>query len=428
MTELIPKLSGKLPLIALVFFSMIPQMGSSTSVAEGSAYRQVCLSIIFLVSVFVLWRHAWKLLAALKVINPWLWIIFFFMALTIFWSPFPFVSIKRYIQVVGVVVVILALLVPGRYQGAISSLFRPIIIFFLVCSATVVLVKPSIGIDMYGAWRGLTIHKNQLGQIALMGIILSIMAIRTNEVVKWIGLGELLLAVIVLWFSKSYSSQLLFVLSMLILSIAFLPYLFRTGRGWMVLGAYIVSLFGVYYLYCFVLGYPSLTDMVKWLAAVGERDITFTGRTYLWKLIWHEINSHYWFGTGYGGFWLGTEGASGQLLAKLSWGPPTQAHNGYLDILNELGAVGLGLIIVLLASHGHRLFRLYRKNHNAALYHVLIFFIPLFLNFSEASLFRTTSLWWIVFLSSMIEVDFLLAGERDTPLSLHEKANQFKVR
>ena len=157
-----------------------------------------------------------------------------------------------------------------------------------------------------------------------------------------------------------------------------------------------------------VFGYPSVQDVLELVFKSTGKDITLSGRTYLWELIWKEIGKHPWLGTGYGGFWLGLEGMAGQIAYLVRWGYPGQAHNGYLDILNELGVVGLFLLLAFVVQHAMQLVRLAAIDRPLALFHGALLVALLTLNLAEATLLRTTHLWWIVFVASVFEVNAIL--------------------
>ena len=52
-------------------------------------------------------------------------------------------------------------------------------------------------------------------------------------------------------------------------------------------------------------------------------------------------------GYGYGGFWRGLSGESGNVISYVGFGVP-HAHSGYLNIWLQIGAVGLGLFLASL--------------------------------------------------------------------------------
>ena len=83
------------------------------------------------------------------------------------------------------------------------------------------------------------------------------------------------------------------------------------------------------------------------------RDLTFSGRTTLWKAAIQVSLMHHssFLGVGYRNFWLGD--SVNQILPYIAgWAKtPGHGHNGYLDMWLELGWVGLGLLLVFIVRN-----------------------------------------------------------------------------
>jgi O-antigen/teichoic acid export membrane protein/O-antigen ligase len=88
------------------------------------------------------------------------------------------------------------------------------------------------------------------------------------------------------------------------------------------------------------LGVPHLSNRI--LAAVGK-DPTLSNRT----LVWHDVEQFAaekpLKGFGFGAFWRGDLGPSGQIRAALNY-PFVHSHNGFLDVRVELGWLGVVLL------------------------------------------------------------------------------------
>jgi len=54
-----------------------------------------------------------------------------------------------------------------------------------------------------------------------------------------------------------------------------------------------------------------------------------------------------WVGSGYGAYWVGEDAtwSPSHVMMQLLYFYPTEGHNGYLDVINDLGAAG-GLLLV----------------------------------------------------------------------------------
>ncbi len=76
-------------------------------------------------------------------------------------------------------------------------------------------------------------------------------------------------------------------------------------------------------------------------SAIG-RDESLSGRDELWKVVWYEVGKQPLIGHGFGAFW--TEGKGRELVQ--TWNP-RQSHHAYLDLLVDLGPLGLGIVLAL---------------------------------------------------------------------------------
>ncbi|MEM7425040.1 MAG: O-antigen ligase family protein [Pseudomonadota bacterium] len=79
-------------------------------------------------------------------------------------------------------------------------------------------------------------------------------------------------------------------------------------------------------------------------------DTTFTGRTDIWAFMYDYIQQSPWYGNGYRGFWsLGLESpkhrSEDSFIRTIGGG-----HNGYMDILLDLGVIGLGLLMAFMLT------------------------------------------------------------------------------
>lgn len=94
---------------------------------------------------------------------------------------------------------------------------------------------------------------------------------------------------------------------------------------------------------------PSLGEIVDRFVELGEDD-TLHGRTYFYAVAYEQWNSHPIFGSGWGGF---SEAFNKTPLGKayISSGYlKIQPHNVYLQLLSDLGLVGLAIFVVIAVS------------------------------------------------------------------------------
>ena len=116
------------------------------------------------------------------------------------------------------------------------------------------------------------------------------------------------------------------------------------------------------------------------LDATGK-DPTFSGRTDIWSAVSGAIGERPWLGYGRGGlFFSPPNERSIELWREIGFRAP-HAHNGVLDLTSQIGLVGLGLFIVLLAQTIRSSVRSYRRGE-----HVGIFALAVVISIVVASL------------------------------------------
>jgi exopolysaccharide production protein ExoQ len=378
-------------------------VGDGGAGADGSLYRQLTWGSLFAYGGFVACKGPMgSFELPLKALPGTLWLLLLYAVLSIVWSPLPGVSARRVVQLFGIALVAVALF--KVWQG--KSLFRGFFVPIVVCLGSAVLfaaIAPGQAFDLDGAMRAFTSHKNTWGQFSVVALICCLyVALGTER--RLLGIAAVLLALVSVVLSRSGTS-LVAALGCILLVVPMRLW-HHAPRATAVFG------FAIFSLACgFVLLYTVWHGVLPLQAAVDAalgglgKSATLTGRTFLWELMGREIAQHPWLGVGFGGFWAGFEGPSARVIAQLNWGPPTQAHSGYIDVVNETGFTGLALLSTALLVHLRKIWQIGR--HGASLIaqlHLALLFTVLVVNVSETSLMRTTHLLWIIMTVSLVEV------------------------
>lgn len=132
------------------------------------------------------------------------------------------------------------------------------------------------------------------------------------------------------------------------------------------------------------------------LLALGK-DSTLTGRTDIWGAVMESIMKRPILGYGYGGFWWGTHGEAYNIDSRVGWMVP-YAHNGFLDIWLELGAVGLALVIATFIKAIRDGMRSLRGERSFYVQWCLsIVFLTVLYNLDEGTLLAQTELVWVLY-------------------------------
>ena len=377
--------------------------GGSNPDSEGSLYKQVTWGALYTLCFIIISRSS-RDNSSPKINFPIeLIALYIFILLTITWSEYKLSSFKRYILLVGLFLIAIISSKLSLRDRSFSSLIEKPVAFFMLCGAAFAAAFPGKAFDADGALLAYTSHKNTWGQfLSLCSIIFFSNILSKKGRLLYIPL--LAISLVMLYMSKSATSLLAFAFSssFLLLMKGFSS---KNMAGKLLVLAFFLSSAVATLIYCIAQGrlpFDTLTDLVF---KVTEKSSTLSGRTFLWQLMGAEIARHPWLGTGFGGFWVGLEGAAGTLVKRLDWGPPTQAHSGYLDVANEIGIIGLLILSTVLLTHLYRCFSLYRadtREHFSI--HASMMTSFLILNYAESSFIQGTNIWWIVILCSIIEV------------------------
>lgn len=404
-------------IIASVSFSLLPaelNWGNVTpegSYTQGSLIFQIQFGSIFLIgSIIAFYYRDWTLLK-LRYANPCLILLVSYCVITLFWSPYPFITFKRACQLVGLIIVGIVISPPtGKPRQLIYTLLGT---FFtiMVLSLIVVVAIPKVGIDyeLNNAWRGILSQKNSLGVVAALSVIFWMREILDNQLPKLVCFFGFLFSIFMLVMTKSTTA-------LVVCTFCVLCYLFIRKRRFFGDFDYIKILISIitivltflWLFYIFNSHLPSWEELFSPIGSVLNKSTDLTGRTEIWALVLLNIQKHLLFGIGYGAFWLGEGSPSQYIINVLHW-VPLQSHNGYLDILNELGVTGLILLVGVFIFHAINLFQFIKIDREEAAIHWSIFIYILISHISESEIFRGVLFQNIFFLYSSITVSSRLA-------------------
>ncbi len=323
----------------------------------------------------------------------------FFGLVSVFWSDFPLISLKRWFRDFGNYFMILVVLSDSRPLEGVRTLLRRLC--YLIVPLSILLIKyfPYIG-RQYEPWSGATVYvgattsKNMLGVVCLVSGTFFFW----DTVTRWTGRKEprtkkiiclnFVFIAMTLWLlhlARSATSTVCLALGCLIITAAH-----RKGfkRDPSFLKVLIPASFCLYLLLAFGL------DMNGSFAAAVGRDPTLTDRTLIWKTVL-SLHTNPFVGTGYESFWLGPRLKA---VWRVLW--VNEAHNGYLEVYLNLGLIGLALLVLLLLSSYRRICAALKSSPSLASFSLAFWVISLFYNMTEAA-FRGGLLWLILLLGTL---------------------------
>lgn len=273
-----------------------------------------------------------------------------------------------------------------------------------VGSLIMVVVNPTIGVHQLenaGLWRGLWYEKNQMGLVMSAGAVAAAACLASDARRRLLPAITLLVTTILVLATQSKTSLLC-----LILGVGAVGGLWAMKRGGAAFS--IVAIwFGV--VLTAVAAFIFITDPATVLKALGK-DPSLTGRTDIWEALMREVAERPWTGFGYQAFWGRESVPAAFIRAETQW-PVPSAHNGWIDLLIQLGwpgAVTVGLTVAVATVV--TLFRIPGSGAREGYWAVAYLMVFLLLTLSESVLLSHANLPWTLLLAILARA---LAFEAD---------------
>jgi O-antigen ligase len=395
-------------------------------VEAGSPLDRMFLIVLLITTITILSRRKLNW-AVIKANSFWLIILCGYALVSILWSEFIFVSIKRYIRFCGTPLIAMIILSEASPRLAMESVLRRTA--FVLVPFSIVLIKylPDRGV-MYGRWSGelmwvgVTSQKNALGILCFVSAFFLLW--RTVRAFserkpgeKWSRKQKLyiaadlsVLAIAVLLLKgpgKAYSATSLVVSFVGVSGLLALMQM-RKRKAYVPVPA----LYTVVVL-CFIYGmgipFGAATVSSGFMEALG-RDATFTDRDQIWRELVPIAMQNSVLGQGYGGFWV----------RPIESGV-NEAHNGYLDLMLELGFVGIVLLFAFIIALCKAAYRCLPQDFWWSSLTICLTIMTLVHNSTESSFLKTSNFLW----SLLVILYLLVSVPQKAPRTTVEFAGSF---
>jgi exopolysaccharide production protein ExoQ len=366
----------------------------------------------------------------IRAANPFFVILLIYATSSVLWSIDPTASLARLFHIATVVIACLAVALIDWQKRRFQDVMRPIVTALLLGSIIFGLVRPDLAVespippDTSFRWHGLADQKNQLGALASMGVVFWIHAWAARE--KTLSAAALWggVSVACLVLSRSATS-----LIATILVCGFLLLMLRSSRAVRRYMPYVIGLLvslTLIYGLAVLNVVPGLDALLTPVADLAGKDRTFSNRAQIWALIQDHIRLSPVLGSGYGAYWTGPRPSSPSFVFVYKmFFYPGECHSGYLEIINDLGYVGLLLLFGYLWYFIRQCLSLLNTNYSQAGLYFAMLFQQLLTNMSESHwFFLQTDFIMFTFATlclahSSVDRDERLQNSRSRPPSMH---------
>ena len=369
---------------------------------EGDAFSLTTWIVLLLGSTYLVIRNRTRVRELLAAVNrPFLYFIVL-ASLSLLWSIEPAITLKRIARLYIIVMVSIAFASVGWQSRRFENSLRRLLFLLLAASAIFCYWNPQLAVhqehsaELANAWHGVTTGKNVLGSLASCAFILWLHGFLTGETGRIAAIANMALAGLCLVMCRSSTS-----LMATAFAAFFVMLLLRPPDSMRRQMPYFVGLFAtavLVYALAVLNIVPGMSALLTPISMITGKDLTFSGRTNIWYVLKIHMREHPLLGSGYEAYWIGPVPSSPSYeMVRWLFFYPTEGHNGYLDVINDLGYVGgmcLLAYFVVYLRQGLELMRL--EKARGALYLALIF-REFLADMSESHWFSVTSIDFVIF-------------------------------
>jgi len=320
-------------------------------------------------------------------------------ALSIGWSEYPFIALKRWSKSIGDVVMVMLVITDSyplmaikRVLARVGFVLLPLSVLFILCyPAFGSAYSPEDGVMMY---FGVTTFKNLLGMISMVFGLASMWSCicaygdrnapnRTKHMIA--HAITVTMAILLIVRADSMTSLSCLVLAGAVMVLVSQQWVIRRPGGALAIvsGAIGLPLFALF-----------INTMGTLVHSLG-RNSTLTGRTSIWKAVL-SMHTNPVIGTGFESFWLGNRL---EAVWNMSVKGIQEAHNGFIELYLNLGWIGLFLLGWLIVSGYRNGVAALRREPNDGRLRLAYLTAALIFSMTEAGFRMLTPIWFAFLLA-----------------------------
>lgn len=411
-------------LLIMVFLTKLPSAGTPLTGVEagGDSTRQLIYVTIFVTMLacsgaFQNLKSAFVLPASLIFVLAWCWV-------SLAWALDPGTALRRLALTTMLIWVVFSTAHTAGYQAMRNTIRAILALSLLACFAAVAVLPEAVhtagfdGSALAGDWRGVFLHKNLAG--AVFAITILFFLFDAKDLNRWVRIAVLVGAAIFLYKTNSKTSMALLIPSMMA---GLLYHQYNYRRRLIAIGVMI---------FIIVIGIFLSIYYADRASALLADDDALTGRTQIWRIILAFAQDHWLLGAGFGSFWnIEGGGPITSYVKQNSWMLLfiANGHNGYLDLLVQIGAPGLVVTIiclVILPIAKLLWFRIEPKSSGALLLAVLIFCATH--NLTESSMLDRDMAMQIFLMMTLALIEVSRSGSRVVSAVPYEQRSDLQIK
>jgi O-antigen ligase len=355
---------------------------------EGSPLDRVVYTGFLCLGTFLLVLRRFNWSSAIRE-HIWLMLLLGYMLLSILWSDIPYTLFKRWIRELLAVVMAFLVLTEQDPRQAIQSVLKRTVYILIPFSLLLIQYFPFYG-RQYGRWFGgqmwigVTMQKNGLGRLCLTAAFFLIWTLirrwqkRDTSVSIFQTCADVFVLLITFYLLKgpenAYSAT---AITSLAAGLAmFFSLLWMKRHKIFLLTNALTAIMAI------VIGFGIVVPIsggapVAGVTSTLGRDDTLTGRTEIWASLLPAVERQPILGYGFSSFWTSKNRQEHDI---------GEAHNGYLDVLLELGFIGMLLFAMYLLTFCRKAKRELTDDFEWASLCICFLFIALVHNMAESSI------------------------------------------
>ncbi len=357
-------------------------------VSTGNTVDRIIKVCVILLSASVIASRRSIAGSVLKNVNIGAAALLLLAPLSALWSIGSTDTILRSVTLMSLVLISFAISLAGWNPRRFQQVVIPPLMYILIVSLVLGLIFPDriieIGDDLSlkDAWHGITLTKNQFGMTASIAVIIFANRLLGREGRAGWSIAGVVAAFACLIFSRSNTSLFATMVAVLAMLLMLRVPFMKAHVKFLVF-----AIAGTIVLYELVIldVLPGAHTLLAPVRALTGKDATFSARTTIWEIVRDHIQWAPYLGSGYGAYWVGPLKTSpSYVFVYRMYFYPTEAHNGYLDIINDLGYLGLVCLLLFLITYMRQALQLMRSDRNQAALYFGLLFQQMVMNMSES--------------------------------------------